>query len=91
MTIRQQQTHTLQIDGELYYLAQDQEPQRLCEEAIASAKAGGGAITFTEVGNRSITAVISPGVPVILASTERPVDDRDDGDLAAPFDPEEWV
>jgi len=86
-----QQTHTLQIDGILYYLAQDQDPQQLCHNAIAATKEGGGAATFTDVGNREITSVVSPGVPVILVTPERPVHDRDDADLAAPFGQEEWV
>lgn len=81
-------TDTITIDRKSYLLAHGESAEKLQQQVLDSIKAGGGIVRFIEVGNREVHAIVSPGVPVTFESVERQVDDRDDGDITHPFDPD---
>lgn len=76
---------TVTIDHTKFFLAQSTDVDVLEDEMIAAVRDGGGLIHFTEVGNRRVTALVTPGVGMLLGAREVAADGRDDGDLNAPF------
>ncbi|MWV48011.1 hypothetical protein GRS96_01825 [Rathayibacter sp. VKM Ac-2803] len=82
---------TVTIDGKTYGLSQGEDIDALKESSSHAAQAGGGLVEFVVVGNRSVSALVSPGVPVIFEEIEVPDDDRDTGDVHEPWDDIEYL
>lgn len=80
------QRHSLTIDGRRYWLAQASDTDALKVATTKAVREGGGIVDFVVVGNRTISAVVSGGVPVVFESEEVGADDRDTGDVNCPFD-----
>jgi hypothetical protein len=80
------QRTTMQINALDYLLAQGQDVNAIKEQILTALRDGAGIITTTLVGNRELDILISPGVAITFQTEEVPEDDRDDGDLASPFD-----
>jgi hypothetical protein len=80
------QRHSLTISGYRYWLAQNGDTDALKQAAIEAVRDGGGVIDFVAVGNKTISALVSSGVPVIFEIEEVDVDERDTGDVNHPFD-----
>jgi hypothetical protein len=73
------------IDRTRFFLAQGRDPSELQNEMKLAVQTGGDFVRFIEVGNRAVTALISPGVPVIFEEEEVGIDERDTGDEGSPF------
>jgi hypothetical protein len=69
-----------------YWLAQGHDIEQLKNAATEAVRDGGGMIDVVIVGNKIVSALISPGLPVLFESEEVDVDDRDTGDVGFPFD-----
>lgn len=52
---------------------------------VEAARTGADLVTVTVVGNRELDILVTPGVVITFAPEDVPVDDRDTGDLEAPF------
>ncbi|PPF77550.1 hypothetical protein C5B96_15620 [Subtercola sp. Z020] len=74
------------IDSEIHQLAQGADLEAIKTQALQAVHDGGGLLDLVVVGNKSVTALVSPGVSVQFESIQVPRDDRDDGDLDAPYD-----
>jgi hypothetical protein len=81
---------TMRVDGEAHLLAQNQDRETIAEAVVQADRDGAGIVTFTVVGNRTLDVVVTPGVPITFESETVPEDDRDDGDLKAPFEVPEF-
>jgi hypothetical protein len=81
---------TMRVDGEAHLLAQNQDRESIAEEIVQADRDGAGVVTVTVVGNRTLDVVVTPGVPITFESETVPEDDRDDGDLEAPFEVPEF-
>jgi hypothetical protein len=82
--------NTVTIDGQRFVLAQGHSLDDIKISAVTAIRDGGGLIDLVLYGNVEISVLVSPGVPVIFtAETLDPAaqDDRDTGDVHAPFDP----
>ncbi|MCM6762811.1 hypothetical protein NB037_10325 [Rathayibacter sp. ZW T2_19] len=77
---------TVTIDGKTYGLSQGADVTGLKASTTEASRAGGGMVDFVVVGNRQVSALVSPGVPVIFEDVEVPDDDRDTGDVQEPWD-----
>ena len=53
---------------------------------MEAAKAGAGFVSFVEVGNRIVSALVTAGLAIVLEQEEVEDDIRDDGDARYPFD-----
>ena len=82
---------TVTIEGKSYGLSQGEDVAALKEASTRAAQDGGGLIDFVVVGNRSVSALVSPGVPVIFEEIEVPDDERDTGDVHEPWDDIEYL
>ncbi|WP_210508208.1 hypothetical protein [Naasia sp. SYSU D00057] len=78
---------SVRIHDVTFYLAQNHDPEKLKEEIVRAAKAGAGFVSFMEVGNRVVSALITAGVTVVMEQEQVEADIRDDGDARYPFDP----
>lgn len=76
----------MQIDGTAHLLAQGQDLNRIKGDVVAAAQDGAEMVTVTVVGNRTLDVLVTPGVPITFEAETVPDDDRDNGDLDAPFD-----
>jgi hypothetical protein len=81
---------TMRVDGEAHQLAQNQDRESIADAVVQADRDGAGVVTVTVVGNRILDVVVTPGVPITFESETVPDDDRDDGDLEAPFDVPEF-
>jgi hypothetical protein len=81
---------TMQINGRDYLLAQDQDVDAIKRHALTALRDGGGIITTTLVGNRELDILFGTGIAITFQTDEVPDDDRDDGDLASPFEIPEY-
>ena len=77
---------SVRIHDVTFYLAQNQDPEELKAEIVKAAKAGAGFVSFIEVGNRVVSALVTAGVTIVLEQEEVEADFRDDGDARYPFD-----
>jgi hypothetical protein len=69
-----------------YFLAGGTDVAALRSGMVEAVRRNGDFIDFTEVGNRAVSVLLSPGVDVILETSEVAEDARDDGDLSAPYE-----
>lgn len=75
----------LTINGRAFFLAQGQDPadlRRRVEEAVATP---GAFVTFTVVGNREVSVLITPTSQAIFTVETVQFDARDTGDADFPF------
>ena len=73
------------VDGRTFLLAQGQDLVELKRQIEAAARSGGTFISFAEVGNRSVSVLITAHSRVALTEETVQYDSRDDGDFALPF------
>jgi hypothetical protein len=73
------------IDGRSYYLAQGQDIEDLKRRIEECARSAAAFVTFTVVGNRAVSVLITPASRVVLSVETVQVDPRDTGDEEAPF------
>jgi hypothetical protein len=81
---------TIHIDGHDYRVAQNQDIESIKQAAIEAVRDGGDFVTLTLVGNRELQVLVSTGVAITVQTDEVPDDDRDDGNLAVPFEYPEY-
>jgi hypothetical protein len=76
---------TLTIDGHSFVLAQNTPLDELKSAAERAVSEGGRFVDLTLVGNIAVSALVSPGVSVVLTSHDVPEDNRDTGNLGDPY------
>jgi hypothetical protein len=79
------QRTTLTIGGRDYLLAQGVNVDELTQTATNAIKDGGGVLLFAAAGDRSVSIIISPGVPVTLETLEVETAEPSADDLTFPF------
>lgn len=79
------QSHAI-IDGVSYSLAQGQDLEQLKRAVEEAVRAGAAFVDFTIVGDREVSALISPSTRVVFTIETVQFDERDTGDLGLPFD-----
>ena len=80
---------TVRIGNDRFVLAQGQDIDQVKAATVAALRADGDLIDLVVYGNKAVSVLISPGVPVVFTSEVIDVDDhdaRDTGDLRLPFD-----
>ena len=80
---------TVRIGNDRFVLAQGQSIDEVKAATVAAVRADGDLIDLVVYGNKEVSVLISPGVPVVFTSEVIDVDDhdaRDTGDLQLPFD-----
>lgn len=80
---------TVRIGNDRFVLAQGQSIDEVKAATVAALRADGDLIDLVVYGNKEVSVLISPGVPVVFTSEVIDVDDhdaRDTGDLQLPFD-----
>jgi hypothetical protein len=73
------------IDGQKYPLAQGQDLETIKQATVAAARDGAGLVEFVVVGNRAVSVLVTPTIRVMFEEHEVDRDDRDTGDVHAPF------
>jgi hypothetical protein len=73
------------VDGRTFLLAQGQDLTQLKHQIEAAASSRGTFISFAEVGNRSVSVLITAQSRVVMTEETVQYDDRDDGDFELPF------
>jgi hypothetical protein len=73
------------IDGRAYFLAQGQEPEELQRRIEAAVDSPGAFVSFTVVGNRGVSVLITPRSQVVFTVETVQFDARDTGDSDLPF------
>ncbi|BDZ44372.1 hypothetical protein [Naasia aerilata] len=77
----------IRVANQTFYLAQGHDPELIKMSVVEAALAGAGFVSFVEVGNRTVSVLVTAGVSIVVEHEEVAEDVRDDGDLAYPFDP----
>lgn len=75
----------LSVQGSTFFLAQGQDVEDLKSRIEAAAATSGTFVTFIEVGNRSVSVLISAGSPVVFSTETVQFDPRDTGEDDAPY------
>ncbi|MEV8214964.1 hypothetical protein [Leifsonia sp. NPDC077715] len=73
------------INGRSFFLAQGQDPHDLQRRIEAAADSPGTFVTFTVVGNREVSVLITPRSQVVFTVETVQFDARDTGDSEFPF------
>lgn len=73
------------IDGTSYFLAQGHDIEELEQQIEAATGSAGQFVKFTVVGNRAVSALITPRSQVVISIATVQYDPRDDGDEEAVF------
>jgi len=73
------------INSGTYLLAQNQDLDDLRRRIEAAAESGARFVTFTVVGNRSVSVLVTPSTQVALSVETVQFDPRDTGDEDFPF------
>lgn len=73
------------VDGRSFFLAQSQEPGALQERIEAAVASPGVFVSFTVVGNREVSVLITPRSQVVFTIETVQFDERDTGDSDFPF------
>lgn len=76
---------TINVNGVEYRLAQGRDVDEVKRASVAAVRANGDLVDVVVVGNRLVSILMSPGVPITFESIEVDDDPRDDGDLDSPF------
>jgi len=77
--------YTATVGVKSYVLAQGHSIEGLREEMIGAIRAGGDFVDFVVLGNRRISVLVSPGLPVVFEEAEVEIDERDTGNVSRPF------
>lgn len=80
---------TVRIGNDRFVLAQGHSLDDVKAATVAALRANGDLIDLVVYGNKEVSVLISPGVPVVFTSEIIEPDDhdvRDTGDLERPFD-----
>jgi hypothetical protein len=77
--------YTATVGTKSYVLAQGHSIDSLREEMIGAIRAGGAFVDFVVLGNRRISVLVSPGLPVVFEEADVEVDERDTGNVSRPF------
>ena len=79
----------MRIGPDKFVLAQGHSLDDVKAATVAALRANGDLVDMVVYGNKEVSALVSPGVPVIFTSEILDVteaDDRDTGDTSEPFD-----
>lgn len=80
---------TVRIAGERFVLAQGHDIEQVKQATVQAVRDGGALVDLVVLGNVRASVLVSPGLPVVFTSEElapEEQDERDTGDLAAPYD-----
>jgi hypothetical protein len=80
---------TVTIGALRFTLAQGHDIEQVKAATIAALRANGDIVDLVVYGNKKVSVLVSPGVPVVFASEVIDVareDPRDTGDVEYPFD-----
>lgn len=80
---------TVRIGNDRFVLAQGHSLDDVKAAMIAAIRANGDLVDVVVYGNKEVSVLVSPGVPVIFTSEvidSGDEDDRDTGDARHPFD-----
>ena len=69
-------TNRMTIENTEYVLAGSVDVAALQERILDAMRNGGGIVTFDAVRGRSLTAIVSPGVPVVFESVDAPGEEQ---------------
>lgn len=84
-------TNRMTIESTEYVLAGSVDVADLQLQICEAMRCGGGIVTFDAVSGRTLTAIVSPGVPVMFESVDSPAEERARPlDAADTFALEEW-
>lgn len=75
----------VEINGVIMFLAQDQDLDELKRRIAAAARTAGTFVDFVEVGNRSVSMLVSASTEVLISRSTVQFDPRDTGDEENPF------
>lgn len=73
------------INGRSFYLAQNQDPHELQRRIEGAVDSPGTFVSFTVVGNREVSVLITPRSQIVFTLETVAFDDRDTGDSDFPF------
>jgi hypothetical protein len=80
--------NTVRVGDESFVLAQGHSIDDVKAATVAALRANGNLVDLVVYGNKEVSVLISPGVPVVF--TSEPIandrDSRDTGDVDFPFD-----
>ncbi|WP_247597078.1 hypothetical protein [Leifsonia sp. PS1209] len=76
---------TIAINGTGYFLAQGQDIEDLQNRIEAAAASSGRFVSFTVVGNRAVSVLITPRSQAVISVETVQFDPRDTGDDEEPF------
>jgi hypothetical protein len=80
---------TVRVGNDRFVLAQGHSIDDVKAATVAALRANGDLVDLVVYGNREVSVLISPGVPVVFTSEIIAVgeeDHRDTGDVGHPFD-----
>jgi hypothetical protein len=77
--------YTATVGTKSYILAQGHSIEGLREEMVDAMRSAGAFVDFVVLGNRRISVLVSPGLPVVFEEAEVEVDERDTGNVSRPF------
>lgn len=75
----------VEVNGVSVFLAQDQDVDELKSQFEAAARTSGTFVDFVEVGNRSVSVLVSSRTAVVISRATVQFDPRDTGDEENPF------
>jgi len=76
---------SVSVNGVEYRLAQGRDIDDVKRATVAAVRSGGDLVDIVVVGNRLVSVLVSPGIPITFEGHEVEVDNRDTGDLDFPF------
>lgn len=79
----------VRIGNDRFVLAQGHSIDDVKAATVAAMRANGDLVNLVVYGNKEVSVLVSPGVPVIFTSEILDADDEDDrntGDVENPFD-----
>ncbi|WP_167260750.1 hypothetical protein [Frigoribacterium endophyticum] len=77
--------HAVIIAGATFILAQGADIADIRAAVVQAARSGGDLVDLVVYGNEKVSALVTPGVPVLFRSQIVDAEDRDTGDTALPF------
>jgi hypothetical protein len=83
------QRNSLTVAGQTYVLARGQDLTEVKAATVAAVRANGDLVDLVVYGNQFVSVLVSPGVALVFSSRdvdEDAMDDRDTGNVFAPFD-----
>jgi len=68
-----------------YALAQNADLATIRSDMEAAVQAGGLFVDLVVVGNRAVSVLVTPGIPIVIDQEQVEDDGRDTGDVDRPF------